>query len=258
MKKSEIRQRKIISLLDIDGQLTVTEIASMCEISIETIRRDLNRLDKQKKLVRTRGGAVSIKHNDIGFSFLQRQRNQALCKKNIAEQAINYIVRGSIIGLDASSTSWHVAQAIPNMPLTVVTNSLEITLLLSKKDNIHVITIGGSYSPKYSSFYGYLTIQSLSRLSLDAVFVSCSAFNSQTGIWESNELNASVKQAMMKSAAQVIVLADIGKINRRGLIQLATFEQVDVLICDKKLNSEDLFVIKSRGVLFICNENIES
>ncbi|WP_413112247.1 DeoR/GlpR family DNA-binding transcription regulator [Thaumasiovibrio sp. DFM-14] len=249
MKKNEIRQSKILEALDVNGELSVNELSKLCGVSIETIRRDLNLLDKSKRLVRTHGGAVPIQHKDIGNSFTKRQRNHTECKKTIALHALNYVVEGSVIGLDASSTSWHVAQVIPDIPITVVTNSLEITLLLSKKDNIHVICTGGSYSTKYASFYGHLTMQCLSRLSLDAVFISCSAFNPKTGVWESNEFNASVKQAMMKSADQVILLADASKINRRGLIQLTTFDKVDVLICDQSLNHGDLEQINSQAVL---------
>ncbi|MGR5500361.1 DeoR/GlpR family DNA-binding transcription regulator [Vibrio sp. DNB22_10_4] len=251
MKNREARQKRIIELLGVDSQISINDLVSICDVSIETIRRDLTQLEREKQLVRTHGGAVAIEHKDIGNSFLHRQRERSHGKKVIASLALNYVSEGAVIGLDASSTSWHVAQLIPNISLTVVTSSLEITHLLSKKKNIHIINTGGSYSSKYASFYGHLTTQCLSRVSLDVAFISCSAFNPNTGVWESNDLNASVKQAMMKAAGQVILLSDASKINRRGLIQLTTFESIDVLICDEALPESELGIINKKNVLFI-------
>lgn len=149
---------------------------------------------------------------------------------------MEYVFEGAVIGLDASTTSWYFAQLLPDIPCTIVTNSMHNISALVNKTNIKTISTGGVYSPKYDAFYGPLSEQILFRLHLDIGIFSCIGIDDEGNIWESNELNASVKRKIMDACEQKFLLADHSKIGRKNLIKLADLSQIDIFFTNRKLN----------------------
>lgn len=223
------RHRLILEILNRQGKVQVNELVEQLKVSVETIRRDLTFLSQQQMLYRTHGGAISKKTDDIGSSFQLRQKNNADIKKIIAERVAEYVYEGAVIGLDASSTSWYVAQLIPNIPCSVVTNSMHNITALVNKPNVKTIATGGVYSAKYDAFYGPLSEYLLSRLHIDIGIFSCVGIDDQGAIWESNELNASIKRKMMDVSSQRFLLVDPSKFGKQNLIQLGELGQIDTL-----------------------------
>ncbi|PJG86001.1 DeoR/GlpR family DNA-binding transcription regulator [Conservatibacter flavescens] len=228
----------ILQSVNLAGKMHVNQLAEQFAVSVETIRRDLNSLSKQGLLYRTHGGAVSRKTKDIGSSFQSRQRSNYDEKRRIAEAAISYVFEGAVIGLDASSSSWHFAHLIPDIPCTVVTNSMHNITALVNKTNVTTIATGGVYSSKYDAFYGPLSEQLLLRLHIDIGIFSCTGLDEQGDIWESNELNASVKRKMMDASGQKFLFVDHSKFNQKNLIKLATLDQMDILFTNQKPSTE--------------------
>lgn len=214
----------------------VVTLAKHYNVSVETIRRDLTYLEKKGLLYRIHGGAINRKSKDIGNTFQTRQRYNCDKKREIAEKAIEYLYENITIGLDASSTSWHFAQLMPDIPCTVVTNSMHNMSALINKPNIKTIATGGVYSSKYNAFYGPLSEHLLSRLHIDISFISCVGFDSNGCFWESNELNASVKQKFIHHSKQVFLLADDSKYQKNSLIQLNNFSCIDMLFTTKNID----------------------
>lgn len=223
------RHNQILQLINQFGKVETKQLVVELNVSIETIRRDLNLLSQKGLLYRTHGGAVSKKTNDLGSSFQIRQRNQYEQKRSIAEQVIEYVFEGAVIGLDASTTSWHVAQLLPNIPCSVVTNSMHNITALVNKPKIKTIATGGVYSAKYDAFYGPLSEHLLSRLHIHIGIFSCVGIDDSGAIWESNELNASIKRKMMDASGQKLLLVDSSKFGRQNLIRLADLSQMDTL-----------------------------
>lgn len=232
------RHIHILSIINTQNKASVYELASHLNVSVETIRRDLSLLAKQRLLHRTHGGAISNKSNDIGHSFQSRQKIQVEQKKKIAERVIEYMFEGIVIGLDASSSSWYVAQSIPNIPCTVVTNSMHNISALVNKPLIKTIATGGVYSAKYDAFYGPLSEHLLSRLHIDICIFSCVGIDHNGVIWESNELNSSIKRKMMDASTQRFLLADSTKIGEKNLIKIGDLSEVDILFSDGQLSIE--------------------
>lgn len=249
MKK---RSDLILQQINEYGKVNVNELALSLNISVETIRRDLSYLAKQGLVHRIHGGAISVKVKDIGISFQTRQRTNSDAKRAIANHAIPYVFEGAIIGLDASSTSWHFAQLIPDIPCTVVTNSMHNITALVGKPNIRTIATGGVYSAKYDAFYGPLSEQLLQRLHIDIGIFSCSGIDSQGNIWESNELNASIKRKMMDASGQKLLLIDHSKFERQNLIKLADLSQIDILISNQPISPQLQTYCDHHNLLFIC------
>lgn len=223
-------------MLDSIGKVNVNELAVQFEVSVETIRRDLAKLSQKGLLHRVHGGAVSCRTKDVGHSFQSRLRANYETKKQIAESAVEYVFENSVIGLDASSTSWHFAQLIPNIPCTIVTNSMRNIVTLANRPNVRTIATGGVYSAKYDAFYGPLSEQLLLRLHIDICIFSCSGLDSSGAIWESNEVNALTKRKLLDTSEKKFLLADSSKFERKNLIKLGELSQVDILFTDKLPN----------------------
>lgn len=229
MKK---RHNAILNYLDKFEEASVQELANAFDVSVETIRRDLNRMAQHNLLHRTHGGAVSHKNRDIGRSFQVRQRINSEAKKSIAENALEHFFEGAVIGLDASSSSWNFAQLLPDVPCTVVTSSMHNIRAIANKPSIEIIATGGTYSPKYDAFYGSLSGHLLSRLNIDIAIFSCTGIADGV-IWESNEMNAVIKRKMLAVSKKVFLFVDHSKYDRKDLIKLCELSEVDILFSDK-------------------------
>lgn len=243
------RDQLILQHVNQKGKASVAELSELLSVAVETIRRDLTALENKGLLHRIHGAAVSCKTNDLGSSFQYRQRTNSDAKKFIAQNAFEYFFEGAVIGLDASSTSWHFAQIIPNMPCTVITNSMHNISALMSKPNITTIATGGVYSAKYDAFYGPLSEQLLKRLHIDIGIFSCNGIDNEGNIWESNELNASVKRKMMDACDKKFLLADYSKLQRKNLIKLAELEQIDILFIDQHPSEELQHYCQEHNVL---------
>ncbi|EKP0260720.1 DeoR/GlpR transcriptional regulator [Aeromonas sobria] len=214
------------------GSVTVKELSDRFSVSLETIRRDLQELESNGSVKRVHGGAISLDNADAGLAFNKRKHERSIEKKLIAYKALALIKPGDMIMLDASSTCWYLAEALPDISLTVITNSFRNVLSLAVKKNIKTIAIGGEYSEKYAAFVGTIASGNISQYRVDTLFLSCSAY-STTGVWENNEINASTKKVMLASAKQKVLLADSHKENRSGIVRICQFSDLDIILTEK-------------------------
>lgn len=232
------RDTWILEQLSEKGSISVKYIAERYQISLESARRDLRRLSKSGALIRTHGGAISKNKSDVGHSFHSRQKSNTQPKKILAENVVKFIEENSIIALDASSTSWYLAQIMPDISCTIITNSMHNVQALVDKKNIKVIATGGLFSEKYFGFYGPLAERMLNQIHIDIGIFSCVGLDNEGNIWESNELNASIKKKFMRVCEHKFLLADNSKLGKRNLIQLAPLSRFDALFLEKKPSPE--------------------
>lgn len=223
------REKPILDLVNQLGKISINTLANELNVSVETIRRDLNKMHNKELIYRVHGYALSRKTADLGNSFVYRQNISSDAKKLIAQNIVEYVYEGAVIGLDASSSSWYLSKIIPNIPLTIVTNSMHNVNVLAGKDKIKTIATGGSFSAKYSAFYGPLAERNLANLHLNICFFSSVGIDENGDIWDSNEYNSSIKQKMIASASQVILLVDETKINCKSLVKICNVKDVDII-----------------------------
>ncbi len=224
------RKTHILKIIARSGQVSVNDLSSELNVCVETIRRDLKFLDQKGELIRVHGGAISKLYKDEGTSFNNRASSNINDKKFLVDKVVSNIYEGSVIGLDASSSSWLVAQAIPNIKCTVVTNSINNINVLSGKNNISIISLGGYYSEKYKAFYGLIARNTLAQLSLDLSVISCVGFDEVSGVWDSNEYNYEIKKMFIEVSEKVILLADKSKYKKKGLLKICNFNEIDKVI----------------------------
>ncbi|MDF2714942.1 MAG: DeoR family transcriptional regulator [Paenibacillus sp.] len=205
------RYEKIVQLVGERGSIRVSELSELCDVTEETIRRDLDRLEQAGRLRRSHGGAVSVKEQQPEIPYFEREVTHAEEKRRIAQEAVKLISPMERILLDASTTAWYMAANLPDIPLTVLTNSIKVATELAGKDKIEVISTGGILASRSLSYVGPLAERSLEAYHVDKVFLSCKGVHLERGISESNELQARLKQKMIGMADRVILLADSSK-----------------------------------------------
>lgn len=242
------RYDKIVQLVNERGSIRVTELSELCQVTEETIRRDLDRLEQAGRLRRSHGGAVSVKDQQPEIPYFEREVTRADEKKRIAEEAIKLIQPKDRILLDASTTAWYMAASMPDIPLTVLTNSIKVAMELSSKEKIEVISTGGILASRSLSYVGPLAERSLDAYHVDKAFFSCKGVHLERGISESNELQARIKHKMVGMADQVILLADSSKFGVQAFTHVADLSDIHTIITDGRVSSELLLQLKEKQI----------
>lgn len=155
--KRHNRLLEIVNLINKFNEIEVEQLSKKFAVSVETIRRDLSWLESIGRVVRTHGGARSIQSEDVATLFTKRRGEHIDSKRNMAEKALQMVKPNMTIALDASSSDWYLAKLLPDIPLRVVTNSIEIIKELDVRNNIEIICVGGIYSRYHSDFLGEMT-----------------------------------------------------------------------------------------------------
>jgi DeoR family transcriptional regulator, fructose operon transcriptional repressor len=245
------RHRNIVELINKRDSVRVTELSQIFNVTEETIRRDLEKLERDHLLRRSHGGAVSLQKEISEVSYIEREITNADQKKAIAREAVKMIEPGEKIVLDASTTAWYMAQEILNQPLTVITNSLNVSLALSRKEQVNVISVGGILSPKSLSFVGPLASRSLSTYHVNKAFISCQGIQLESGITDSNEWQALLRKEIISIAEKTILLVDSSKFQTRTFVQITnTITEIDCIITDHELTPKELLIMDHLPIVY--------
>ena len=197
------RQKKILELLETDGAVWVNKLSAELNVTEETIRRDLEKLEKREALLRTHGGAVPVTQSNQELSLEKRKTINTDIKIKLAKEAVKKIISGDTIFLDASTTTFYIAKELKEKKnVTVVTNSIRVINELAGKPDLKVIGIGGLVSNN-QSFVGSLAENEISgSYFANKMFFSSRGVTADAGILESNEQECGVKQAMLKNSTE--------------------------------------------------------
>lgn len=244
------RYERIVQLVNDRGSARVTELAELCQVTEETIRRDLDKLEEAGRLKRSHGGAVSMKESGSQqeIPYFEREITNAEEKKRIAEAAVERIAPRDRILLDASSTAWYMARILPDIPLTVLTNSVKAAAELGGKEKIEVLSTGGLLAHRSLSFVGPLAERALDDYHVDKAFLSCKGVHPERGLSESTELQAKVKQRMAGIADHVYLLADASKFGVQAFARVADLGAVHTVITDRRVDPETAEQLRGIGL----------
>lgn len=229
------RRNQILEKLQIEKRVVVSELSQLYEVSEETIRRDLDKLEKEGFATKSYGGAVINEDVSIELPFNIRKNQNVTGKQKMAEIAASMVQDGEHIFLDASTTAVFVARALKEKKsLTVITNSMEILLELSDVSGWRLISTGGVMAEGYLTFLGSRTEEAIRSYYVDKVFLSCKALDHRWGMMESNEMFASTKRIMMESGRKNILVVDSSKFDLTAFSVAGNLRNVDIVITDKR------------------------
>jgi len=242
------RHREIVAIVNAEKSVRVTGLAKHFAVTEETIRRDLEKLEQIGNLVRSHGGAVSIRQGGTEASFAEREIRSASEKMAIGREAVKLIGDGDTILLDASTTALQLARLLPDMNLTVLTNAMQVCVELTSRPRVRVICTGGTLSPNSLSFTGPRAEQALTEYHVNHLFFSCTGVDIAHGLSDVNEAQATLKRRMMSVADRVTLLVDRSKFGLRALKRFAQISDVHEIITNMSADPAILDEIKSAGV----------
>ncbi|AZT90937.1 DeoR/GlpR transcriptional regulator [Caldicellulosiruptor changbaiensis] len=243
------RRQKIMAMLNENKSVLVPELAKLFNVTEETIRRDLEKLEKEGLLKRTYGGAVLVENYNVDIPFEFRNATNIEGKKQIALTLIKYIEDGDTLVMDSSTSALQVAKLLKTKKkITVITNSEQIVNELKVFEDIKVISTGGTLRNRSLSLVGPIAENTLKSLNANKAIISCKGFDIEKGFTESNELEAQVKKMMIEIADQVYMIADHTKMNKTALVNIATLDDVDFIFTDKVLPPSQENAIREKNV----------
>jgi DeoR/GlpR family transcriptional regulator of sugar metabolism len=231
------RRQQILTALEEAGQLSVVELSARFDVSVVTIRQDLQALTEQGLLLRTRGGALST-NSMPEFSFDVRQQQQAAKKVRIGQAAAGLVNDGDVIMLDASTTAQAIIPFIKYLSeLTVITNSLKVAMGLLDAPQIQVILPGGSLRRESISLVGHPFNDILMSLNVQLGFFGARGLTLEEGMTDVNLNEVAVKQAMVDRCRRVVGVLDAGKWGKVAAATFAPIAKIDVIISDAKAST---------------------
>ena len=210
-------------------EISLDQLMEEYRISRDTARRDLIQLEQEGKIIRVKNGLIRVGTNT---TVQYDRRTEQPEKDRIAQRAIAYIAPHQKIILDAATTVARMTVHLPVQPVQIITNSLAVVEQLEARPEVELYVTGGKLDRHARSLVGIKTADDILNYQVDRVFLGACGLTEQ-GIFAENLEEAIVKKAMIRSAAQVIVLADRTKFEKRFLHKVCDLAQIDVLITDQ-------------------------
>lgn len=231
---------QILEIIRSQQKVGVSELSRKFNVTGETIRRDLERLEKEGYIARTYGGAVLVQMPHGHVNYTERAVLNVEAKKKMGELTASIIPESGAIGCDASTTVLSVIPFIrENAGLTILTNSVRI-LNDFMYDKLHIISTGGKLRSRTQSLqlHGEAISRVMDEYFLDMSVLSCRSLDMENGIYEGDEEEAYIKKVMVDHSREVVVIADHTKFDKTSLIRTLPYEKVDVLVTDQKPSDE--------------------
>ncbi len=246
---SEKRREDIISLIQINGKVKVSELSEKYNISEVSIRKDLEALEAEGHLSRIHGGAVGMNKLYVNMDLSERFKTNASAKKNVAELAARFIDDNDTIMMNAGTTVSYVLRAISKKKnISIVTNSIHNATEAALYPAFNVILLGGELDSKYQFTYGSDAINQLSNYHATKCILSVDGISAQSGLtlYYSNE--AELARKMTEASDKTIVVADSSKLGKNVFAKIADASQTDIFITNKTEHLEELSKLKELGV----------
>lgn len=241
------RRREILTRLSVSGKVIVSELARDFDVTEETIRRDLEKLDKEGLASKTYGGAVSKHSSALDLPYNVRESVNVEQKQNIADKICEVIHDGDRIMADSSSTALYVIKKIKEKKnLTIITNSVKILLELAEKSDWTVLSTGGVLKKGALSLTGSSAEKMISTYHVDIAICSCKGLDMSFGVTDSNENDSQIKKAILASADRRILALDSDKFDKKAFVKVCDASDVDIIVTDSEPTE--------KWVSF-CNEN---
>ena len=245
------RQVLLAERLTRHGRLSVNEVAAELSVSTETIRRDLDVLERAGTATRVHGGAVlSTAYARIEASLAQRTGERPELKSRIAAAALDFLpgTGGSLL-LDGGSTVAHLAEVLPSdRRLTVLTHSIAIAHLLLGHEGIALHTMGGRVREVTGVAVGQATVDALRGTRVDVAFIGTNGITADHGFSTPDSEEAAVKRALFDSARTRVVLADSAKFGPRRVFSFADLGDATAVVTDDGITDRDRAMLEDVGV----------
>lgn len=225
----ETRHNQIIELVAERGFVTIDDLAQHFQVTPQTIRRDINQLDQEKRLQRYHGGA-GIPSSTLNTAYSDRKIQNLEEKVRIGEAIANKIPDHSSMFINIGTTTETIAKALlKHQGLTIITNNLHVASILSSKEDFNVIIAGGAVRSKDGGIMGEATVDFIEQFKVDFAIIGISGIDNDGELLDFDYQEVRVAQAIIKNARQVFLAADHSKFGRNAMIRLGNISQASHL-----------------------------
>ncbi len=239
----ELNERKqtILSLLEKNGSVSVTELSKQLNISEVTVRTYLTDLESKGLLSRVHGGAISSYKPYYSMNLNQRLNTNQTEKIKIAEKIAEMVDDKDTVMLNSGTTTLLVFRSLPtNYTLNIVTNSIAIALEAAGIPNFNVCLVGGYVNAKYQFCYGDDAVEQLKKYHADKLILSVDGIDKQTGFTTYYDREATIDRTMIEQSEICIIAADTSKFERTAFTKISPLSVADVIVTNDSLN-EDIY-----------------
>ena len=235
------RRIKILDMLREDGHVRVNDLSKVFEVTEVTIRQDLEKMEQEGLLRRVHGGAVLLDTDRHVENLMVINRNHQKEKEAIAREAVKHIKDGDTIILDSGSTTTEIANLLVSgfQDLNVITNALNIALIIGANPSINVNVTGGEFKQPTLSLTGQRAADYFQGLHANTLFLATAGIDIDDGLTYPSMSDLPVKKAMIESANKVYLVADSSKIGHCAFATLGSISLVDTIITDKGISDEN-------------------
>lgn len=232
--------------------VNVNELAQQLSVSLVTIRKDLTELEQAGKLYRSHGGARMINPFAHNRTVNEKEKLHPEEKALIGKEAAKLIVPDDSIVIASGTTVHAFARNIrPVQRLTVVSASLEVSMILATNEAIDIIQLGGMLRHYSLSVVGHYSERVLAGFAFSKLYLGVDGIDFEYGITTTDLREAELNQKMMAAAQKTIVLADSSKFGRRGFAKIGNLEDVDLIITDSNVPDSVVRKLEELGIELI-------
>jgi DeoR/GlpR family transcriptional regulator of sugar metabolism len=250
------RKEKILDLLKEDGSAKVIDLAKIFKVTEVTIRQDLEKLEKEGLVKREHGGVYLKNVEDQVRNFALINQDNLSKKEIIAQKCLEFIHPGDTIILDSGSTTTEVAKKLKDINgLTVITNALNIALMLGANPNIEVVMTGGEFKPPTLSLTGQKAADFFKGLNVQKLFLATAGISLKSGLTYPSISDLVVKKAMIEAADTTYLVADSSKIGKSAFASLGALSLIDFIITDEGIEEKHKQVFKENDIELIIAQN---
>ncbi len=249
------RRNEILSKLQEERKVVVSDLSQQYNVTEETIRRDLEKLENEGLAKKTYGGAVLNESFNTDLPYTVRKKANVESKQRIAEAIAAMIEDGDHLILDASSTALFIAKRMKDKKnITVITNSVEILLELSDRNGWKILSTGGRLKEGGLALVGYQAERMVSTFHVDYAIFSCKGIDLERGLTDANESDAQIKKMIVKAANKIILAVDHSKFNKISFTQVCELSEIDMVVTDEEPDESWKQAFLSAGIELICPE----
>ena len=244
------RDERLIGFVRASGTASVAALSHEMGVGPSTIRRDLQRLARDGRLVRTYGGAT-LAERPLDGPTSQPARASAE-KRRVAAAAAGLVLEGQTIVVTSGSTAVEFArQLVDRRDLTVITNSLDVALVLLDCEGIQLVVLGGVVRPRMHSLLGHLTEHACREMRADTLFMGIGAISLELGLMNDYMPEILTDRALRSMATSVVVMADSGKFDLVAPALVFGLEAVDIVVTDRDVRPEVVETLTAHDIRVI-------
>lgn len=237
------RDELVMDVLRSTGSTSVAELADTLDVAEATVRRALQRLAREGRVIRTYGGAAVAE----GLPAIVSADPLLPQKRAIGAAAASLIEDSSTVALSSGSTVLELARRLRDRRLTVITNALDVANALLDAPEIELVVLGGVVLPGVHSLRGHLTEGAMRDLRADTVFMGVSAIDLDHGFMTEHVREIAVDRALRRMARDAVILCDASKFDRVAPGFMFGFEQVGTLVTDERVRPQFIEALAARG-----------